>query len=137
MRRPGRRTVILLDTCALIYDALQPSRLSKRARAAIESAARTGDITISDITLWEIVMLVEKGRLDPGTEVDHFLRLAMASRSIVVLPITIDIAVRSAALELHGDPADRLIAATSVEHDAPLVTSDKSLRQSIEVDTLW
>ena len=119
--------MLVLDTCALIFDALQPERLSAEARAAIEQAAQEGEIRCSAISLWEIAMLVEKGRLSPGTDSLSFTRLSLDSRRVGVLPITPEIACLSASLPIHGDPADRLIAATAMIHGALLVTTDARL----------
>jgi PIN domain nuclease of toxin-antitoxin system len=55
---------------------------------------------------------------------------------LTVLPITVEIAARSVTLSLYGDPADRLIAATAIEHDAPLVTTDERLLACADVRTL-
>ena len=129
--------MVLLDTCAILFDALQPERLSPLARDAIEEAARAGALACSDISLWEIAMLVERGRLRPGTDTATFLRLALKARAIAVLPISTEVACTSVSLGLHGDPADRLIAATAVVHHLPLVTSDQRLRACRHLDTVW
>ncbi len=129
--------MILLDTCALIFDALAPQRLSARARRTIDNAAAEARLALSDISLWETAMLVAHGRLDPGTDCGAFLRLALATRGIRTLPISIEIAQRAADLNLHGDPADRIIAATAIAHEARLVTADKRLRRSSSVPSLW
>jgi PIN domain nuclease of toxin-antitoxin system len=128
--------MLLLDTCALIFDALEPKRLSAKTRALIEREANAGSIAISDISLWEIAMLVDRGRLDPGTDAASFCRLATRARSLTVLPITIEIAARSVTLSLHGDPADRLIAATAIQHRATLVTTDEQLIAFPDVNTI-
>jgi PIN domain nuclease of toxin-antitoxin system len=129
--------MLLLDTCALIHDALAPTRVGHRARAAIEAADAAGELAVCDISLWEVAMLVAHGRLDPGTDCRSFLALALAARSISVLPISAAIAARSASLPIHGDPADRIIAATAIEHGATLATSDRRLRRSRIVITVW
>ena len=83
-------------------------------------------------------MLVGKGRLDPATDSATFCRLALDARGVGVLPITPEIAMASAQLDLpQGDPADRRIAATAVSNSAELVTSDERLRSSRAVKTLW
>jgi PIN domain nuclease of toxin-antitoxin system len=82
-------------------------------------------------------MLAGQGRLDLGTDAGSFLNLMLAARAIRVLPITAEIATLSVSLGLHGDPADRLIAATTVRHGAVLVTSDRRLRDAHRVPTLW
>jgi PIN domain nuclease of toxin-antitoxin system len=75
-------------------------------------------------------MLVAHRRIDPGTDAATFIRLALDARGVTVLLITLEIAHRSAVLNLHGDPADRLIAETAIEHGATLLTPDRELRES-------
>jgi len=130
--------LILLDTCALIFDALTPVRLSVSARATLDRGEAEGSLACCDISLWEIAMLVGKGRLDPGTDSATFSRLALDARGIRVLGITPEIAYRSVEIDLpYGDPADRLIAATAIAHAAELVTIDQRLRESDLVTTIW
>ena len=130
--------MIVLDTHALIYDALTPARLSARARKAIALAFTERKIACSDISLWEIAMLIAHERLDPAMDARQFLDDMLAARQVRVLPITAEIAVLSQSdLFSHGDPADRLIAATARLHRAPLITSDAKLRKLKEVTTIW
>ncbi len=60
--------LVILDTCALVFDSLTPDRLSSPAREAIEQADAAGELACSDISLWEIAMLVERGRLNVSVE---------------------------------------------------------------------
>ena len=129
--------MLVLDTCALIFDALEPRRLSKAAGRAIEEADARGELAISGISLWETAMLVERGRLDPGASAEEFLRIAIAARGIAVIPISVAIAARAVALDLKGDPADRIIAATTLESGGRLVTSDRALRRARRIPTIW
>lgn len=131
--------MILLDTCALIFDALSPERFTRDGRTALDEAERAGALVCSDISLWEIAMLVRKGRLDPGTDSLTFLQATLAARSIRVLPITPEIAALSVSLPgvEHQDPADRIIAATTVHHSAVLLTCDATLLDAPGVPTLW
>jgi PIN domain nuclease of toxin-antitoxin system len=129
--------MIILDTCAVLFDALTPDRLTETAREAIERADVARELGCCDISLWEIAMLAERGRIDVGTDIVRFLHLALTARSLHVLAITPEIAALSVSLGLHGDPADRLIAATAIHHDAELVTSDQRLRNAPRVRTVW
>jgi len=130
--------LIVLDTHALIYDALTPARLSARARKAIALAFAGRDLACSDISLWEIAMLIAHKRLDPAMDARQFLHDLIAARHVRLLPITAEVAVLSQSdVFSHGDPADRLIAATALLHRAPLITSDAKLRKLKDVATIW
>jgi PIN domain nuclease of toxin-antitoxin system len=131
--------VLILDTCALVFDSLDPIRLSKKAAEAIAQAHDAGTLACCDISLWEIAMLVSKRRLDPGTDSQKFIQLILAARNIKVLPITAEIAAKSALPEFcpHGDPADRIIAASTILHKSKLVTSDQKLATVIGLQIVW
>jgi PIN domain nuclease of toxin-antitoxin system len=135
----GGGILILLDTCALVFDALAPERLSAEALRAIEEGEEKGSLACCDISLWEIAMLIAKGRLDPGTDALSFLKLVLASRVIRPLPITPEIAKISAndALFAHQDPADRIIAATALHYGGSLVTCDQALQAVKGLKIIW
>jgi PIN domain nuclease of toxin-antitoxin system len=83
-------------------------------------------------------MLIVRKRLDPVIGARQFLDDMIAARHVRVLPITAEIAVLSQSdLFSHGDPADRLIAATARLHRAALITSDARLCKLEEVTTIW
>jgi PIN domain nuclease of toxin-antitoxin system len=133
-----RRALIVLDTHALIFDALSPRRLSARARKAIDGAFADREIACCDISLWEIAMLVKRKRLDPVVSARQFIDDLIVARHVRVVPITAEIAVVAQSDSFaHGDPADRLIASTAIVHNAPLVTSDAWLRKVKEIETIW
>lgn len=131
--------MIILDTCALIFDALAPGKLSNKALLAVEKGDEQGLLACSDISLWEISMLIKKGRLDPGTDTISFINLALSARKIKVMPITPNIAYMSSFHKsfVHHDPADRLIAATTIHYKGALVTCDGLLRNIKELSTIW
>jgi PIN domain nuclease of toxin-antitoxin system len=131
--------MILLDTCAVIWDALDPNQISARARKAIDRADQHNALAISDISIWEIAMLVKKGRIEIDTSAAHFVDLFLQSRNVAVIQISPEIAELSThfGADVSNDPADRLIAATSIIHNAQLVTADKKLLASELVDTVW
>jgi PIN domain nuclease of toxin-antitoxin system len=130
--------VVVLDTHVLVYDALAPQRLSQRAQRAIATADRAKALACSDISLWEIAMLVTKGRLDPGIDVVPFLQDVVTARALRVLPITAEIAMLACSGEFaHGDPADRIISATALHHGARLITADRKLRRVKRLAAIW
>jgi PIN domain nuclease of toxin-antitoxin system len=129
--------VILLDTCAVIWDALDPAQLSHPAKAAIER--NENELMICDISLWEITMLIAKARLLVDETTAGFLDLVLRARGLHVQAITPEIAQLSATLDasIGGDPADRLIAATALTLNAPLVTADNRLLRAGLLRTIW
>ena len=131
--------MILMDTCAIVWDALEPTKLSDAALAAINKADEHNTLIIADVSLWEIAMLINKGRIQIETTAANFINLYLQSRSIVVQSISPEIAELSVNLgaEINSDPADRIIAATSIIHNAQLVTADQNLRNSNLLDSLW
>jgi PIN domain nuclease of toxin-antitoxin system len=131
--------VIVLDTCAIIWDALSPQRLSKRAKQAIASANRRDGITFCEISLWEIAMLMRHRRLDPGTDYRTFIDLVLSSNRYVLIGITPEIAEQSVKFPdaMSSDPADRIIAATAIVRGVPLVTADKTIRLAGCVPVVW
>lgn len=129
--------MIILDTCALIFDALSPEKLTIKAKKIINYSSKQAQLFCCDISLWEIVMLIEKKRIDPGIETESFLQLILDARDIQVLPITIEIAAASSHYTNHFDPADRIIAATTFYHKASLITSDKKLSKLSSLNIIW
>lgn len=130
--------MIVLDTHVLVNDALDPKRLTRRARAAIEDAHAAGAIACSDVSLWEIAMLIARGRLRIDADAKTFLEAMVHGRAVRVLPITPAVAVLAQSDEFaHGDPADRLIAATALAQRAPLVSGDARLRKLPSLDVIW
>ena len=135
----GCHVVILLDTCAIICDALDQSKLTDRAQSTIAKADKHNALIMSDISIWEISMLIKRSRIEVDTTSAHFINLYLELRNISVISISPEIAELSTSFgpEINNDPADRIIAATSIINSAQLITSDSNLRQSTLVDTIW
>ncbi len=129
--------MIVLDTCAIIWDALETSELSPIASKAIKDAKN--ELIICDISFWEISMLIKRKRLDVEETASSFIKILLQSRSFHIQEITPEIAELSVNLggDINNDPADRLIAATSILRNAPVVTADKNLRNATLLETIW
>ncbi len=129
--------MIVVDTHAFLFWLSEPRRLSRPAARALARADRIG---VPDIVLWELAMLFERGRITLATgDVEAWLDDAVAQPRVELLPVTPAIAVRSTRLSarFHGDPADRLIAATAIVEGAPLVSADEKLRAFAAIDVIW
>jgi PIN domain nuclease of toxin-antitoxin system len=88
---------------------------------------------ISAIVLWEIEKLYQRGRIGYG--LDH-RPLARVIERLTVWPVNADICFNLRALDFSSDPADELIAATSLTFTVPLVTRDRKIRTSALVECL-
>lgn len=86
-----------------------------------------GDWGISAIVLWEIEKLHQKGRILHG--LDHMPLVTILNR-LEIWPISAEVCLNVRALDFVSDPADELIAATSLTHGVPLVTRDNRIRVS-------
>src|SRR5713101_1175404 len=130
--------MILVDTHVVLWLALEPANVSKKARAAIEETRQSGQgIAISDITLLEIAQLESKKRIKLNSSLETFLSEVEAR--FVVLPITGRVCVRAMELPVGypKDPADRIIGATALVEGIPLVTADDHIRRSKALRTIW
>jgi len=118
--------VILLDTHAAIWLAIDQG-LGKRSQRIADKALAEDRLAISAISFWELAMLIAKRRLRAVKSANE-QRMKLLAAGIRELPLTGEIAILAAELEdLHGDPADRIIAATAIAHDAMLITADANL----------
>lgn len=129
--------MILLDTHVLVWLAAERERLSAAALEAVESATESA---ICLVSVQEIAYLAVRGRLAMDRPVDTWIGDALGVLGVRALPPTVSISIRAGSLDpqdFHGDPIDRLIYATAVEHDARLVTADERLRQFDPERTVW
>lgn len=110
-----------LDTHIFIH-ALA-GELSSRERELVTNES----LAVSDIVFWELAKLVQLGRLQLDMDSVAFRR---SLRHLTVIPITIPIARKSTELDFSSDPADELIAATSIVERIPLLTRDQKILTS-------
>ena len=130
--------MILLDTHVVIWLAQDYRRISPKAYAAIEQARRKEHgVAVSDITLFEIALLASHGRVSFKPSVET--TLSEVERQFTVLPISANIALQAYELPAAypNDPVDRIIGATALIEDIPLVTADSQIRKSGAVPVLW
>jgi len=113
--------VISLDTHLLVF-ALAGEVTARERRVLARDTW-----SISAIVLWELAKLVQLGRVELDLEAAEVVRTLSA---LHVWPIDLAVSLCSTRLDFKGDPADELIAATSVVHRVPLLTRDRRIRAS-------
>lgn len=114
-------STINLDTHVLVFAII--GEPTPRERRLLES----NSWGISAIVLWELAMLVERRRIRVDLNDPSIVRLLS---SLNVWPLDLAVCVQSTKLDFDSDPADMLIAATSVVHGIPLLTRDEKIRRS-------
>jgi PIN domain nuclease of toxin-antitoxin system len=135
----GDEPLIVLDTHALVWWLTQAPGLSPAAKRAIGRNAGSGEIVVSAISILEIATAVRRGRLQFSVPLDQWLADTRSLPELRVEPVSAEIAALAGSMPepMHGDPADRLIAATATLLGAALVTGDERLRAVPGLKTIW
>ncbi len=134
----GRSLLILLDTHVVVWLAFEETRISTKAKLALDEARQAArGLAISDFTLYELSMLFRKKLFSLAISPESFL--FEVEKHFVVLPITGRICVSASSLPsgYPKDPADRIIGATALVEGLTLVTADEEIRKSRAVPTIW
>ncbi|MDQ3738504.1 MAG: type II toxin-antitoxin system VapC family toxin [Actinomycetota bacterium] len=130
---------LVLDTHALLWWQAQSDRLSVAAATRIDLAV---SVLISPISCWEIMMLVERGRVALDRPVAVWVNDVVSANGVGIAELAPSIAVGAGQLvDLHRDPADRMIDATAAVTGLPLVTKDRRIHDYAdrvgEVAIIW
>lgn len=129
--------MIVLDTHVWLFWVNDDRELiSKKALTAINRAESLG---VSVISCWEIAMLVAKQRLAFNMDVQDWVNQASKYPGIRLIGLNAEVAVLSTRLpgNFHGDPADRMIVATCMKHNVPLISKDKMIRSWGQIKVIW
>ncbi len=128
--------MLLLDTCTLLWLATDQKSLSKKAVTLISMNA--GRLYISSITSFEIAIKHNKKRLVLPLMPEEWIPAILKHHGILEIPMDSEIAILSASLPpLHNDPADRIIIATSIINNIPILTPDTMIKKYPEVEIKW
>lgn len=131
---------MLIDTHILIFAQFDPSRLNQNALTRFLEAEKSGHLACADISIWEIAMLLDKGRLETSLSPEVYLQDLFTVRNVKVLPIEPRIALLAQShpdLKTHKDPADRLIVATALHHRLPLMSLDGKLQKIEGLEVIY
>jgi PIN domain nuclease of toxin-antitoxin system len=126
---------LLLDTHIWIWSLLDPPRLTRRVAKALEK--KDSELWLSPISIWEFLILVEKGRISLDSDVEEWLERAFQAAPLREAPLTYQVALETNKLRLqHRDPADSFLVATARVFGLTLVTADDRLIRARAVSTL-
>ena len=120
---------LLLDTHIWLWYTLGNSQLSENLRTLI--ASETTELWVSPISVWEVLLLAEKGRISLQLDTATWIDQSIKALAICEAPLNRHIAVLSRQINLsHQDPADRFIAATAIHYQLQLATVDTYLTKA-------
>lgn len=126
---------LLLDTHIWLWSRLDRRRLRGETARALESPEN--ELWLSPISVWELAMLAERGRVVLNVSVKDWIEDALRRMPVRQATMTHEIALASRAVDLpHQDPADRFLAATAKVMDLTLVTADAQLAEASDIAVL-
>ena len=120
------RMKLLLDTHILLWSLLDPAKLTRQVAIELENPAN--ELWLSPISIWEILILAEKGWVVLNADPIPWVREVLRKIPVKEALLNHEISIQSRILNFsHEDPADRFLAATAVVYDLTLVTADERL----------
>ena len=126
---------LLLDTHIWVWSLAEPEKLTRRVRR--ELANKENEAWLSPISIWEVLMLAEVGKLAAPVGTEGWVKRALQSVPLKEAPLTYEVALETRKLSLHNsDPADRFLVATAKVYGLALVTADRRLIEAEEIQIL-
>ena len=117
---------LLLDTHVILWSAAEPEKLP--AKIAGELEEESNELWFSSISVWEILLLAEKGRVVVKADHEKSIRKMFKKLPFREAVINQEVAIQSRKINLpHQDPADRFLVASAIVYDLTLVTADRRL----------
>ena len=117
---------LLLDTHVWLWSLAAPDRLAAKVRELLD--AKTSEIWLSPISVWELLVLAERGRVRLDAEPRAWAAEALERVPLEEAVLNHEVALRSREVSLpHQDPADRFLVATALTYELTLVTADETL----------
>ncbi len=126
---------LLLDTHIWIWSLFAPDKLTRTVAGHLESS--DNELWLSPISVWETLLLVERGRLEVRGQAAAVVSDMLKAGPFREAPVTHAVAMQSRRMQLpHDDPADRFLAATAAVYDLTLVTADDRMLSSTGLSVL-
>ena len=117
---------LLLDTHIILWSVAEPEKLTPTVANELESPSN--ELWFSPISVWEILLLAEKGYISLGSDMVKSVRDIFGKIPIKEAPLNQEVAIQSRLVDLpHQDTADRFIAASAIVYDLTLVTADTKI----------
>lgn len=129
--------MIVLDTHALLWWALDPDKLSSSAAEVCARMERDGGFA-SAISIWELGVKIRNRKLDLGIPLAEFVRRLDHGGVVELVPVDTSIWMQAVSLDwAHRDPADRVIVGTAIVKGLPVLSKDAALQAFHGVQCVW
>ena len=126
---------LLLDTHIWLWSLLEPQRLNRRVAKQLKNDAN--ELWLSPISIWELLILCEKKRLELDQDAVAWVEQALSAAPLHEATITREVALETRNITLpHRDPADRFLVASAKVFQLTLVTGDDRLMKTRDVPIL-
>lgn len=126
---------LLLDTHTILWAVDRPTKLSDKARAAIQNPQN--ELICSAGSIWELAIKVGLNKLTLSLPFRQWMVRAIDDLNLTVLPVTVDYADLLTTLPPHhGDPFDRLLIAQAMVERIPVVSADRGF-DTYPISRLW
>lgn len=131
--------MIVLDTHVWLWWLHDPARLSQAAEELIQQEQASGTLIISAISVWEVAVKVQSGKLAIPMDIYRWYESARSYPATIIEPLSPLDAIASTQLpgNFHKDQADRIIISLARRLAVPLLTCDRKILDYEHVITVW
>lgn len=131
--------MIILDTHIWLWWLYEPGKLSARSQTLITQEEQQKGLRVSAISVWEIDIKVEQGKLALPLEINEWYEQASTYPGLLIEPVIPEDVIASTQLpgSFHKDPADRIIVAFARRLGCLLITCDAKILAYPCVKTVW
>ncbi len=121
----------LLDTHIFLWSLLEPERLKPDIATALDAV--DNELWLSPITLWEVMVLEQKGRIELEEPPANWLKHVLDKIPFKQAVLDHSVAIKSRGIKVpHEDPADRFILATAIIYELTLITADRNMHAAAD-----
>ena len=130
---------IIIDTHIVIWYFADPTQFSKLAENAIDTAENNGIVYVSSITIVELIYLIERNKIPADVLIELRTALDDPTTAFRLVELTREISdeVENISRKTVPDMPDRIISATALHLNLPLITKDHKIQKLQNINTIW